>query len=241
MSMAALIRRHIRDLSDSQMFASKHLLQYANRGVVDGVLFKMVQDGLIIRLARGVFVKPHQNISSITLQQIAEFKASIFSRQLVTYALNAAKELGLSERGSVNTFATSGRTSSFRVFCHHNTVVKLRGICPRKVQEARVGLAMRALWHLGKKKCTPLSVELATEHFGRLDRQEMHTIAPVWMPGWLHDLIFMRRNNSKPPTPAVKEDGGIYAIRFDRISITCGHLFFSDRLEGSCLEVVTYG
>lgn len=210
MSMAALIRRHIRDLPDLQLFASKHLLQYATRAVVDSVLFHMVNDEEIIRLARGVFVKPHPEVSNITLRQIAEFKASVFDRWLITDAADVARQLELPVGGNANTFAINGHTSRFTVFSHFNVVLTLRGVCQRKIQESPIGPAMRALWHMGREKCTERNIEIATADFDRQNRQEMRTLAPRWMPGWLHDIIFKRRHKQKARPPQVKEDSCQY-------------------------------
>lgn len=198
MSMAAKIRCHVRNLPKLQMFASKQLLQYASRPVVDFVLWQMVHSGEIVRLARGVFVKPHQQIASITMKEIAEFKTSVFSRRLFTAAAVVVKQLKLSEPDAAvvapHTYAIDGRTSSFQVFGFHNAVFHLNGTCPRKMQESRVGLAMRALWHLGKENCTAKNVRLATAQFNQQDREELHTIAPIWMPGWLHNFMFELRH-----------------------------------------------
>lgn len=205
MSMTAQIRRYIHDLPELQMFASKHLLQFATRRVVDITLWKMVEEEQIIRLARGVFVKAHKQVASIELKEIVEFKAAVFDRRLITAAANAAHQLGLSKSGKSNTFAINGRTSSFWVFNNYNTVITLQGICQRKMQESHVGLAIRALWHLGKKKCSAKAVEIATSQFNTVDREEVRTQASIWMPSWLHDFIFELRNKPKPSSPMVKE------------------------------------
>lgn len=205
MSMTAKIRRFIGDLPDLQMFASKQLLQFATRTVVDFTLWKMVEEGEIVRLARGVFVKPHKRISSIKLQEIAEFKAAVFNRQIITCAANAAQQLQLGGCGKANTYATNGNTSSFEVFGKYNTVIKLLGICPRKMRDSCVELAVRALWHIQKVNCTPKSVQLATANFKRRDRQEMASTATIWMPGWLHDFTFKLRNNAVASVQLVRE------------------------------------
>ncbi|MBI4533459.1 MAG: type IV toxin-antitoxin system AbiEi family antitoxin domain-containing protein, partial [Candidatus Melainabacteria bacterium] len=57
MFTSSFIKRHIYRLPLDKIFSTRDFLIYGSRTAVDQTLAKLVKKGMIIRLARGVFVK----------------------------------------------------------------------------------------------------------------------------------------------------------------------------------------
>lgn len=181
------IRRHITRLPRNHIFKTREFLSYGSRTAVDQVLFRMVRSGLIIRLARGVFVREGSKIPE--LFEIARAKAGAFGKQILRHCNDVAFDLGLTAAGNAEpTFATSGSSSSFLAGA---TRVHLRHIGPRKVHlgESQAGKALRSLWHLGRGLCKNFHIVSTQAKFLlRSDRDEFRQ-SIAWMPTWMTRLI----------------------------------------------------
>jgi hypothetical protein len=69
-------------------------------------------------------------------------------------------------------------------------VIKLNGVAHRKMRldEGKIGQALKALWKVGKREMTHEIFLRATDRFGRTDRLDMlHYIK--WLPSWLSDFF----------------------------------------------------
>ncbi len=75
MYTATFIRRHIFQLPAGQLFATRHLLAYGSRAAVDQALYRLVRSGVIVRLARGVFVRQEAGAGLPSALQVAAVKA----------------------------------------------------------------------------------------------------------------------------------------------------------------------
>src|ERR1700691_4404370 len=97
---SSVIRRHIAGLGEGRAFSTRDLLSYGRRAAVDQALYRMVKNGDIIRLARGVFCKWSLKAKLPSMQQVIETKARAFGRQLFVHGADAAQKLGLIEDGN---------------------------------------------------------------------------------------------------------------------------------------------
>ena len=86
------IRQHISRLEKSQPFTTKEFLIYGTRTAVDQTLCRLVKDGFIVRLARGVFAKDcckkysdleiyTARVKSSVMEAIAEIETQQFLAQ----------------------------------------------------------------------------------------------------------------------------------------------------------------
>ena len=191
MYTAARIRRHINNLTDDKPFSIRDFLNYGLRGAVDQVFFRLTKSREIIRVARGLYIKCGVAMPSIL--EVATVKAAAFGRKIVIHGMEAACQLELSCKtiqGPV--YACSGRTSSFRF---GDIRIHFKGVSSRKLhlRDTVPGLAVRALWHLGKIACDTQLASRALLKFNRLDREILKQSARA-MPSWMCDLIsFMGR------------------------------------------------
>ena len=136
MSTAQAIQNGIRKLPRGKPFTRARFLKYGSHGSVDRALSRLVGRGEILRVARGVFVRPKTSGSSRVLR-IGNF--------------------------SVRMVHTSSR---------------------RRLQFAgeAAGVALSALWYLGKDNVTPKAVgtiatALGSRAFEKLRSADM----PAWM------------------------------------------------------------
>ncbi len=181
-----LVRMHIRKLADQAMFVTRDCLVYGTRNAVDLVLSRMVKARIIIRLARGVFMKM-SSISKLKLPsvlEVAQAKAKAFGKRIFEHGADLAKKLGLVEEANREpSFITDGPTSSF---LYGETRIHFKGAAPRKVNliVKDQGPLINALWYAGRLRTDGTRLMNATRHLGRTERHQLRESMPV-MPTWL--------------------------------------------------------
>lgn len=194
MSTSLFVRRHIFDLSSTSLFTTRELLQYGTRNAVDLTLFKLVKEGIIHRVARGVFRRAPLTKSPPTVLEVARVKAAAFCRKLFKYPDIAAYEMGMSsEQPSIETCQESGKVIFYSDGCRTSFMfgdieIEFKSACPRKrkLVDDRVGKFLKALWHLG-----PGSFEqeqFLQIGFDRIERRALKAQLS-FMPGWIQSLF----------------------------------------------------
>lgn len=184
---ASYIRRHINNLPDDKPFSIRDFLIYGPRQTVDQVFHRLVVQGRIIRVARGVYIKETARRMP-SLGEIIEVKVASFNRKIVVHGSKAAAKLTKEgQNAQTIVFASNGATSSFRVGNH---IVRLIRASARKIQagDSPTGLAIRALWHLGKRVCNVEAAAQMVWGFQQNDRKELRRSAAL-MPQWLRDCF----------------------------------------------------
>jgi hypothetical protein len=182
MFAAARIRHHINNFVDDKPFSIRDFLIYGSRAAIDQALSRLVKSGEIIRVARGLFIKKTAPFPSVL--EVAKAKAAAFHRTIATHGSKAAQVLKLASKPSREyVYAVSGHSSSFRF---GKAVIRLIGTCARKMHlgDEPVGLAIRALWHLGKRACNTHLASSAVQSFRRSDRRQLKQSIRL-MPGWM--------------------------------------------------------
>lgn len=185
-SLSAKIGR----IPKGQAFATRELLACGPRNAIDQALSRMVKQGRLERLTRGVFWVPYVGIAKPSLQEIILVKARAFGKKILTHGKDACKELRLTDDGNIEmTFATDGNSSNFLV--DDTRIYFKKTTMPRMMAgESRAGLIIRAFADLKKENCTLETVALATSHkFFREDREQLKRQFPPLMAGWMSDLI----------------------------------------------------
>lgn len=187
------VRRHMAQLPPGAIFTTRELLRYGlKRASLDQALSRMVKRQEIERLAFGVFRKyswTHRDLPPSA--EIARAKAAAYKKELAVHGADAAHQLKLIPEGNAETtFATDGRSSSFRTV---SGLVHLKQVSPRKLylRDTPVGLFIRAIVFIGKHGIdlslltTTVSLELG---FGREERQQLRRCADL-LPAWASDVI----------------------------------------------------
>ncbi len=195
---SAKIRHHISDIPDGQTFATREFLGYGTRDAVDKAIQRLVKGQVIVRVARGVFLKTlivEGVLQLPSLAQIVLTKAQAFGKQILVHGNDAAYALGIATtKNEEPTFTASGSSSSF--ICLDPDLgevrVHFRSCSPlaKKFGDTPIGLIFRGMRSLPKDLRTCDALNLATEvcNFGRIERKEFLDSAK-WMPSWLSRLI----------------------------------------------------
>lgn len=148
------IVRYFSSLPPGTLISTRELLPFGKRGTVDWATHTLVNRQIIDRLASGVFRLRLPGNKPVSVADIAEFKARIFGRVLVSFGSvlpNEIEQLLPNLGKNTRVFAISGRTSAFQT---SQSRVVLLGMARRKIAlgNSEIGRAMRDLWFVGKRK-----------------------------------------------------------------------------------------
>ena len=189
MTVKLSVIQYISNLPNAKPFATRELLRFGKRGTLDQILYLLVKNGDLIRLARGVFCKLPRKTALPTVQEIAECKAKTFGKIIVVHGIDAMKTLKMQTNGCADTtYAVAGRSGSFstihgRVFFHGTVHTRV------ETGNGKPGLAIRALAQLGKDRCDLYDVQTALIDINSIERRILKKEFPQKMPGWMSDLI----------------------------------------------------
>ncbi len=187
MSTAEAVRADIRKLPRGRPFTISRFAAHGSRGAVDRALSRIVHTGEIERLSRGVFVRPGKSrfVGSV-LPGVAEVVRTIArdnGETIQVHGAEATRRLGLSTQAPTTpVFHTSASSRSIRI--GNTTVRMIHTSNRRRLQFAGepAGLALAALWYLGKDQVTPETITkiesaIGPEEFAKLRSADV----PAWM------------------------------------------------------------
>ena len=191
MSTTEAIRTRIQRLSKGKPFTSSRFLKLGSRAAVDKTLSRLVEEGEIERLARGVFVrlKKSRFIGTVMpeVSEVVEVIAKSHGETIQVHGAEAARRFKLSTQMPTSpVFYTSGPSRSLRV---GNITVKLMHTTShRRLQFAgrKTGLALSALWYLGKESTTP---EIIIRIKSGLSPKEFETLKSADVPAWMSEAL----------------------------------------------------
>lgn len=107
MTMSMRIRNAIFSMPEGRLFTSNALLSCGSRTAVDQNLHRLAKQGIIIRVARGVFMRETADRRRPSAQEVAIAKASAFGKQIAVSQANG-------KDSNSTTFLCSGGSSSFQ-------------------------------------------------------------------------------------------------------------------------------
>ncbi len=192
MSAKPEILRLISNLKLGEMFTTRHCLSFGSRGTIDNALHFLVKNKIIIRVARGVFMRPGSPIP--TPFQVAKVKAEAFGKTIFEHGADSAHALGFQDAPNNGfIFATSGRSSTFRF---GEIIIRFIGTCPRKILhkiDETAGKAISAMWHLGKEQCTEELVEQTYSKWGFAVNKIKQSAS--LLPEWMNSLFYWARTS----------------------------------------------
>lgn len=180
------ILAHAEGLPEGAPVAAKGLLHLGNRAAVDQALSRLAERGQLIRVGRGVYLRPVTSrfgTRAPSVEQAVEALANQRGEVIVPSGAAAANTLGLTTQVPVRSvYLTSGRT---RTMSLGKQVVELRH-APRwqlAMAHRPAGEAVRVLAWLGPEKAEAalktLKRKLSSTAF-----RELATAAPQF-PTWL--------------------------------------------------------
>jgi len=195
---AELIRQRIEAMPIGEPFTPTAFLGCGTRASVDQTLSRLVKAGSIERVTRGVFVRPEVSrfVGKVMPEpfKVAETVAKTTGAIVQVHGAEAARRLELTTQvPTQSVFMTSGPSKRFRV---GNTEIRLQHVCQRKLALAGrpAGIALAAMWYLGKNELTPALVEKIRGKLGASEFEALKSATSA-MPAWMSDAIF--RNEQK--------------------------------------------
>lgn len=191
--LATEVISHISQMPEGVPVAAKELLHLGNRAAVDQTLSRLHRRGSLIRIGRGLYVRPVEGRFGTRPPESAKVVQALVERhqeQVVPYGAAAANELGLSTQVPVReVYLTSGPTRKINL---GEQVVEFRHapawqlVLPGR----QAGSAIRALAWIGADHADriidTLKSKLApSERTALLD---LRSILPSWMAQLLSRL-----------------------------------------------------
>ena len=187
MSTAKAVRAAIRKLPRGRPFTGAHFPDLGSRSAVDRTLSRLAAEGAILRVAHGVFVRPRTSrfVGTVIpdIHEVVETIARGNRETLQIHGAEAARRFKLTTQvPTAPVFHTSGSTRTIRI--GSTKVRMIHTSNRRRLQFAGepAGLALAALWYLGKDNATPEAVArieaaIGPEAFAKLCSADM----PAWM------------------------------------------------------------
>jgi hypothetical protein len=203
---SALIRRHIETVPAGEPFTSATLSGYGSRGAVDQALSRLVETGKLERVTRGVFVRPELSryVGNVMPEplKVAESIARSTGAVVQVHGAEAARRLELTTQVPTRLlFDTSGPSKRLHL---GNLELRLQHVAPRKLALAGrpAGLALAALWYLGKHEVTPLVVEKIRRKLPPAEFEALMSATNV-MPAWMISALRQHARHVRALSTAV--------------------------------------
>lgn len=200
MKTAALILKCIEHLPPGEPFTTKNFLGFGPRANIDQILSRLARSGKITRLAWGIFVRPKENryVGKVMPEpnKVIEAYAESIGATVQVHGAEAARVFGLSTQAPTQPiYYTSGPSRKFKI---GKLNFILKHVSPKKLVHAgtKVGLAISALWFLGKEQINVEVISIIQSHLNTTEKESLHSAIPS-MPGWM-SKVFYEYERSKP-------------------------------------------
>ena len=191
MSVTKSIRSRVLRIQKGKPFTTGDFLGLGSRPAVDKALSRFVEEGLIDRVARGVFVRPKTSkfVGRVmpSIAQVINAMATSSGETLQIHGAEAVRRFQISTQMPVKPiYYTNGASREITV-C--NTKVRLTHTSSaKKLQHAgtNVGAAISALWYLGKDNVGKREVLLIKKG---LSEVEFKRLCASRLPNWMSEAL----------------------------------------------------
>ena len=188
MMISATIRSRIGRFRRGEPFTSRELLALGSRASVDQTLSRLVRQGVISRVSRGIYVKPKKSAilgeMPVPAARIAEAVARAEGTKLQVSGAEAANLLGVSTQTPVRKlYLTNGPSRKIRV---GKQEIELRRASPAAMAGAgtEAGLVISAFRYLGKELLTEEMLEKVGAKLPLRVRKQLSAYE-TRVPGWM--------------------------------------------------------
>lgn len=193
MKATTLIKDYLKLIPEGEPFTTGALRHLASADNLRQILNRLVKSGEIIRVSRGVYVKPkHVPSVGVTLplvREIAEIIAKSTGEIVAIHGAEAARQLGLTTQVPMRlVLYTSGNTREVKV---KNQSILLKHVSPSKLiaPNTIAGLVISALMYLGQQHVTPETLQKISSQLSPKDFET--TLMQIeYMPAWLANIFY---------------------------------------------------
>lgn len=182
---------------DGGVVSATDLLDAGPRSAVDQALSRLVQQGKVLRVRRGLYSWPRMSaLLNLPLSPPADELAQAWAKKnglrIVPSGAYAANLLGLSTQVSAKIiYYTNGRTKTLKLG-HYTIKLLNRGPRTMDVKGKVSPLVFQALRYLGKNGVTPQVISRLTALLQPKDKRELKrniSLAAAWMKPVLEEII----------------------------------------------------
>lgn len=180
----AKLRRDINARKENEIFTTRDMLHHGHRGAIDVALSTMVKQGVIRRLARGVFVKATCRII-FTPAEIAVTKAKAFGKRILcNNHEETVSHLRPAKQPNTEVFVVEGHSSSFQ-YGKWRIVMKRAFARKFALGDTLAGTTLRLLWEKREAACNEKVIASARRSLGGQSRFDVRSLLRL-LPEWLH-------------------------------------------------------
>lgn len=187
------IRQRIELLPNGEPFTPSAFMGCGTRASIDQALTRLTKAGLIERVSRGIYVRPEVSrfVGRVMPEpmQVAQTLAKSSGSLVQVHGAEAALRLELTTQVPTQPiYITSGRSRRVQV---GQMEIRLQHVSRRKLALAGrpAGLALSAMWYLGKTEVTPSLVEKIRQKLGSSEFDALKA-ATSSMPAWMSDAVY---------------------------------------------------
>ena len=185
MSTAELVRQFVEAQPLGEPFTPAALLRLGTRKAIDLELARLAKSAVLMRLARGIYVRPKSN-KYVGIVPPEPFKIAMIKADgnVEVHGAEAARYFGLSTQMQVQpVYYTTGPSRRIQ---YGGMPIRLKHISSRKLVApgTNVGLAISALWYLGKSQVEQATFATIRKRLTEAEYIQLKAAVPQ-MPAWM--------------------------------------------------------
>ena len=191
MTIAKALRNAISSIPEGEVFVPRQFLTLSSRASIDQSLTRLTRSGEVVRLARGLYVRPKINkyVGPVTPEPaaIAASVAKADGAKVQVSGAEAARRLELTTQVPIQpVYYTTGPSRQINV---GRLRITLKHANPRRFAlEGPAGLALSALRHVGRAHVTPEIIAQVKQQLPTEEFEALRTAATA-MPAWLSEAL----------------------------------------------------
>lgn len=200
MTNASKIRDIIDKMPEGELFSANKFRHVASADNIKQVLSRLVRQKIIIRTARGVYLKPKiiENVGIITpsAREMAKIIAESTGEQIVIHGAEAARQLNLTTQVPMRIiFYTNGNS---RTINFGNQTVELKHANPSRLiaPGTLCGTILSALLYLGKENVNSEIIEHIKKQVPAKDFNQIFSEIEN-IPAWLANAFYHYKKDTK--------------------------------------------
>jgi hypothetical protein len=191
MSTIEDIKIRVKNIRPGKPFTTNRFIGMGSRAAVDKALSRLVKAKKIKRVTRGVFVRPLQNrfVGEVMpeVPQVIEAMAHEHGEKIQLHGAEAARRFRLSTQMPTQlVYYTSGSSRVVHVGKLNVRLIHTSNSKKLAYGGTNVGLALSALWYLGKNQITNESISKIRSN---LSFQDFTTLCEASKPEWMTKAI----------------------------------------------------
>ena len=188
-----LTEKRIMNAGRGYVFTRKDFQDIAPSGSIGQILSRMVKDGVIRRIGRGIFDFPNINPAlgsqlSPDIDQAAKAIARKFRWSVLPYGNLAANRLGLSQHVPATlTYLSNGPTKEIKI---DNSVIHFKHARPKEIYADSLvsGLVVQALRHFGKDRANDEIIARLRQKLSPNEKKEL-LANTHYCTEWIYELV----------------------------------------------------